>query len=231
MKIIITGGGVAGLATYLHLTKHLPPPPAPLPSHSIIIYESHRPKPPTSPDENQNEVPPSFESLSTSTAIVGGGLGIAPNGMRVLAHLDAGLRDAVAAQGFPCENFVFMAARNGWTLGVQGTGDGGGFEGAEGRAEVCVSSSRHGLWACLREKVPEGVVRYGRVVGAERRGGKVVVRLEGSGEDECDLLVGADGVRSKVREALFGEAKVFAPVYTWVFAFVHKYIWVGPGRC
>jgi len=132
--------------------------------------------------------------------------------MRVLAHLDAELRDAVAAQGFPCESFVFMAARNGWTLGVQGTSDAGGFEGVEGRAEVCVSSSRHGLWACLKEKVPEGVVRYGRVVEAERRGEKVVVRLDGGEEDECDLLVGADGVKSKVRETLFADE--FAPVYT-----------------
>lgn len=95
------------------------------------------------------------------------------------------------------------------------TGDKGGFEGEEGgkeEEEVCVSSSRYGLWACLRERVPEGDVVYRRVIGVEGAGvggRKAVVRFEEGGdgggeEEECDLVVGADGVKSVVRKGIYG---------------------------
>lgn len=222
MKIIIVGGGIAGLATYLHLRKHLPNPPAPAPPHSIRVYESHRPRPSGAPvpggDANLN----SFEALSTSTAIVGGGLGVSPNGMRVLRDLDRTVHRAVTDQGFPCERFIFMG-QNGWTLGVQPTSDRGGPDagagpgGRGGQPEVCVSSTRHGLWACLMAAVPAGVVQYKKVSRVRvRDGGRkvVVVVFEDGGEEECDLVIGADGVRSTVRKALFGDAPECAPVYT-----------------
>jgi glycine/D-amino acid oxidase-like deaminating enzyme len=38
MRIVIVGGGIAGLSTYLHLRKHLPNAS----EHTITIYESHR---------------------------------------------------------------------------------------------------------------------------------------------------------------------------------------------
>ncbi|KAK0613991.1 hypothetical protein B0T14DRAFT_569981 [Immersiella caudata] len=215
MHIIITGGGIAGLSTYLFLRKNLPPSPP----YTISLYESHRPRTPN-PNPNPNalnhqpEHEPSFDTLSISTAIVGGGLGVSPNGMRALYDLDPDLHAAVSAQGFPCEHFVFMG-ENGWTLGVQRTGDNGGYEGSEGREEVCVSSSRHGLWRCLNEKVGREVVKYRRVVGVEvRETGRRLVRFEDGGEEECDVLVGADGVRSVVRGSLFEGVEGTGPRYT-----------------
>ncbi|KAK1754334.1 salicylate hydroxylase [Echria macrotheca] len=210
MKIIIIGAGISGLATYLHLRKHLPSPPSAKP-HTIHIYESHSPRTTTETSQSQ-----SFEALSSSTAIVGGGLGVSPNGMRVLRHLSPELHAAVAAQGFPCENFVFMGA-NGWTLGIQPTSDHGGFEGPDGHAEVCVASSRHGLWACLMDAVGDGVVQYRKVVEIktiETTGKKTVVFEDGGEEEGYDLVIGADGVRSVVRKAIFGDQ--FGPVYTGV---------------
>lgn len=93
-----------------------------------------------------------------------------------------------------------------------------GEEGEE--EEVCVASSRQGVWEVLRGAVGEGVVKYERVVGVERiqGDGKVKVRVvdgEGrEGVDEADLVVGADGVKSVVRGAVFGDGEEFRPTYT-----------------
>jgi 2-polyprenyl-6-methoxyphenol hydroxylase-like FAD-dependent oxidoreductase len=244
MKIIIVGAGITGLSTYLHLRKHLPAP-SNAPAHSIIIYESHKPRLATSPQtastvaaeavENVQSVltepePTTLESLSSSTAIVGGGLGISPNGMRVLKNLSSDIHDAVSAQGFPVHNFVFKGA-NGWTLGVQPTGDGKarkelqkekGDDSIDTEEELCVSSSRHGLWRCLMEAVTKedgNVVKFRKVVSVERRGGKPFVKSVDitSGEEveeDADLLIGADGVKSIVRKAAVGDAEQYNPVYT-----------------
>lgn len=81
MKIIIVGAGISGLSTYLHLRKHLPNPD----SHTITIYESHqaRSKLPSANSTASEHANLNLDTLSESTAIVGGGLGISPNGMRV----------------------------------------------------------------------------------------------------------------------------------------------------
>ena len=103
---------------------------------------------------------------------------------------------------------------------MQRTGDRGGYEGVEAREEVCVSSLRGGLWECLMGGVGEGVVRYGRVKEVRVRddaSGKKVVGFEDGREEEYDLVVGADGVKSVVRRALFGGDEgdgKFGPVYT-----------------
>jgi 2-polyprenyl-6-methoxyphenol hydroxylase-like FAD-dependent oxidoreductase len=204
MKIIIVGGGIAGLSTYLHLLKHLP-------KINLTIYESHSPHSLSSRDLN-------LDTLSASTTLVGGGLGISPNGMRVLRELSKELHDAVAAQGFPAEHFLFKGA-NGWTLGKQHTGDRQFRKGED--EEVCIASSRHGLWETLTKAVGEGVVKYRKVVGIERdtSSGQIKVRLmESEGneeEDVADLLIGADGVKSIVRSDLLGNDK-FKPTYTYV---------------
>lgn len=220
MEIVIVGGGIAGLSTYLHLRKHLPNPS----THTITIYESHRPQPKllstTLPAENAIQSL-NLDTLSESTAIVGGGIGISPNGMRVLLDLDPELHNRVVAQGFPAENYIFKGA-NGWTLGVQSTSD-KAVRGADEPEGVCIASSRHGLWETVlqyvKEKEGDGVVKYQKVLGVERSDGskrlKVTVQLEEGREEihEADLVIGADGVKSKVRKALFGDEKQYNPIY------------------
>ena len=220
MKIIIIGAGISGLSTYLHLRKHLSAS-----HHTITIYESHPPVPKPSSSSQTTPHRPSptalnLETLSASTTLVGGGLGISPNGMRVLRDLDPELRSAVRAQGFPAEHFVFRGA-NGWVLGTQKTSDATVRKPGEGEEEeVCVSSSRHGLWETLLRAVGEGVVQYKKVLGLVRDEAqkKVLLKLvdrDGvESGDVADLVVGADGIRSVVRGALFGNGDKFKPVYT-----------------
>lgn len=146
--------------------------------------------------------------------------------MRVLHDLDTELHDAVVSQGFRVENFVFRGA-NGWTLGEHGTSDKAvrrerGME--EAGEQVCIASSRHGLWKALKGyvvgKYGGEVVEYRKVVCVEETagGGKVAVTSEdGDGVEKnevVDLVIGADGVKSQVRKALFGEDERYKPIYT-----------------
>ena len=218
MKIIIVGGGIAGLTTYLYLRKYFPDSSR----HSITIYESHEPRS-RLPQANDPGGSKSINlgALSESTAIVGGGLGISPNGMRVLRSLDPSLHDQVLSQGFPVENFVFKGA-NGWSLGSFCTSDKNVRPAGE-EENVCVASSRHGLWETLsryaNDKEREGVVKYKKVIGVERVEGSSKIRVkvvdsQGNEQvEEADLVIGADGVKSVVRKALFPNETQYDPTY------------------
>ncbi|OAG12451.1 FAD/NAD(P)-binding domain-containing protein [Paraphaeosphaeria sporulosa] len=209
MKIIIVGAGIAGLSTYLHLLKHLPNPT----THTLTIYESHSP---------QKNSPPNLTSLSSfseSTTIVGGGLGISPNGMRILRNLNSALHDAVTAQGFPVSHFVFRGA-NGWVLGSSPTSDATVRNLLSEEEEVCVASSRHGLRETLLRFVSQagGKIKYHKIarVSHDTAGRPYVVFLAQDGVeriDEADLIIGADGVKSIVRSALFPSPE-HQPIYT-----------------
>ena len=200
MKVAIVGAGVSGLSTYLYLRKLLPS------ITDVTIYESHRPRT-VSSLESQN-----YEDLSFSTAIVGGCLGVSPNGMRVLRDLDPEIHDAVIAQGFLCDHFTFKGA-NGWTLNKIPTTD----KRVDIGEEKCVSSSRHGVWLCLKSKVPDQKIVYKQVsdVRVGENGRPVLTFSDGSPEVIADFVIGADGVRSTVKKGIFGaeNAARYAPVY------------------
>lgn len=89
MNIIIVGGGISGLSTYLFLKKHLPA------STKVTILEAY----PTASGQG-----------------IGGGLGVSSNGMLVLKALDPAIHAAVKNQGYPVPRFQFKNAK-GWSLG------------------------------------------------------------------------------------------------------------------
>jgi salicylate hydroxylase len=98
------------------------------------------------------------------------------------------------------------------------------------------------LAQAVRAKKPDAIRLGARAAGASRRGDAVVLELEGGARAEGDVLIGADGVHSKIREALFGEDRPkFTGLMAWratvpmsrLPAHMHRAVgtnWVGPGR-
>jgi salicylate hydroxylase len=101
---------------------------------------------------------------------------------------------------------------------------------------------RGDLAALLAEALPEERAHTGhRLVGLEEKGEKVVARFDNGTSAEADLLIGADGIHSKVRHLIFGPEK---PHFTGCVAWrglvpaeriahldiaVVSHSWIGPG--
>lgn len=171
MKILIIGSGVCGLSTYHFLRKHLP-------AHSVHIYEAY-PK---------------------SVRAVGGGLGLAPNGVRVLHALDPALVTALLdpANSFASESFL-MRNSKGSTITRLYLGRGGRY----GFSNIMVK--RATIYSVLEKDLPSDAITYQtRVRCVRERDDVVEVEFEDGRLETCDLLIGADGVRSAVRPAIVG---------------------------
>jgi salicylate hydroxylase/6-hydroxynicotinate 3-monooxygenase len=78
--------------------------------------------------------------------------------------------------------------------------------------EPFIQMHRGDLHAALAAAVPPERVRRGkRLAGLESRGERTVLRFTDGSSAEADLVVGADGIRSRVRAELFGPDQ---PTYT-----------------
>lgn len=207
VKIIIVGAGIAGLSTYLFLQKYC----ASLVDLNITIYESYK------PGSKRSLAEATFQELSSSSQIVGGAIGLSPNGMRILGELDEDLHDRIKAAGFVVEKFVFKSAR-GWRLLVSPTSDMRGKKGnPPGEEEFCLSVSRQAVRDHILDGVgPEKIV-YKKVVKARKarpsEGKKATVVFEDGSEDEADLVIGADGVQSEVLRGIFADEEMVKPHY------------------
>ncbi len=72
------------------------------------------------------------------------------------------------------------------------------------------------LAAAVRALKPDAIHLGAKCAGFEERGREVVLRLDGGGERVGDALIGADGVHSVIRQALFGADKPqFLGVIAW----------------
>lgn len=69
----------------------------------------------------------------------------------------------------------------------------------------CVGMTRDALHRALRDGLPDGMVRFGMTVNALDLDGGPVGVVFSDGSDGCyDLVVGADGLHSRVRRLVFG---------------------------
>ena len=175
MHIVIVGGGIAGLSTYVHLQKHL----ASHPDLKITILE-------------RSDVAIDSSTAET-TSRFRGGLGVAPNGLRVLRELDAGLYTKIKEQGYMVHDFEFR------TSGARSLGFWPGSSTSEPELGTLMID-RTALWRTLRVAVPDGAIRTGCKVASVDVDGSI--QLESGETIEADIVIGADGVRSVVRQSV-----------------------------
>lgn len=202
MKVVIVGGGIGGLSFYLFLQKLFPgSSDSPL---EILVYEtyhtSHRVK------NTGNSAHGDTTALPPDT--VGGALGIAPNGLRALRDLSPDLFTAIVDHGYAVSHFWVQSAR-GWNLARLPATD-------HGNPQLpTILISRQVLWKQLRDRVPDGAIVRRTVTGVTcAHNQRPRIRFaDDSPHIEADLVVGADGVRSVVKNAVLGTSDRYNAVY------------------
>lgn len=195
---MIVGAGISGCTVYLQLTKHLPRA-SPDHYHQFTIYEPH------DTEVNSTWRDRSEGPTHSSTLIVGGGLGVSSNGLNVLKRLDEDLLRDVVRGGYAVEHQNFRTKNGTLLIRMQTKAAQSG----SGRPMNMVASSRHSLWKSLRMRIPDEVIVNKRVssVVANPNGRNVIKFADGSPDVDADLVIGADGIKSTVKRALFQEAE------------------------
>jgi len=129
----------------------------------------------------------------------GAGMMLWPNATRILKSL--GLLDDIAARGGPTTHFLVQAS-SGKVLMDIALGD---FD----LPALCVR--RTDLLASLQGALPGERIQFGSDFShLEQTGSKVRIHFAQGGVAEHDAVIGADGIRSRVRAQLFGTSE---PVY------------------
>jgi salicylate hydroxylase/6-hydroxynicotinate 3-monooxygenase len=130
---------------------------------------------------------------------LGAGIQQSPNAVRVLRGL--GLEPALRATGFAPRDFLHRMAETGELTNAIPLG-----EAAEQRyGAPYLTMHRGDLHDVLLGGLPSRAVRRdARLVGLDQAGERVVLSFADGSRDRADVVVGADGVHSTVRELLVG---------------------------
>src|SRR5947207_5245971 len=171
------------------------------------------------------------------SAEIGAGIQISPNASRLLTRL--GLRPAMDAVGVRPLAIHQRRWDDGRTLQRAPLGP----EVETQFGAPYYHFHRADLANLLADAVPPGRLHVGhKLVGLEQRGERVTARFDNGASAEADLLIGADGIHSRVRELVFGRER---PRFTGCVAWrglvpaeriahldieVASHNWLGPGR-
>jgi 2-polyprenyl-6-methoxyphenol hydroxylase-like FAD-dependent oxidoreductase len=193
LKISIIGGGIGGLAAYRALRKYVAPElasSADASSHiAINLYEA-------------------YPTPASTTQKIGGGLGLAPNGMHALSLIHPPAVSYIFEHGYETEKFVALNA-NGTTVGAMRFGRRSGY----GMTMAARATIHESLLIDLENIPNEYEVHWGKKVTSirdEETG--VILSFEDGTEETCDILIAADGVHSVARKAIFG-TDAYLPKY------------------
>lgn len=200
MRIIIVGAGVSGLSTYLLLEKLLPPILSKTTRKlEFLVYDSHI-------------------SIPAGTGAGAGAIGntsiLPPTSIKILQQIDPELYTLFKSQGFENHAFTIRSAR-GHTLAKLPTTTTATTATVDQKEEYAISCPHAVLKECLREIVRRRgqPILQGKVVDVELRGGESpdgnqksrIKFSDGRPAVEADLVIGADGVHSVVKRAVFGQ--------------------------
>ncbi|KAG6829164.1 hypothetical protein H0H92_005508 [Tricholoma furcatifolium] len=190
MKIIVIGAGIGGLSVYHSLKKNLPD------DLIIKVYES-------------------YGSPTSTSSKLGGGLGLAPNGLRAIASVSPTAAECIQARGAP--GFVFTFRNSSGKL------VGNLWSGRKERYGFSQLMVRRALvHEGLLQDVPDGAITWNTAIKSvqEVDEGAQVTFADGLTE-VADLVIGADGLWSVVRDCIFNEQyKPFYDGFTGVGGFV-----------
>jgi salicylate hydroxylase len=142
---------------------------------------------------------------------VGAGIQVGPNACRVLAEL--GVLEAMLAAAVAPEAVLVRSHRSGRVLHRTDLGD----SVRERFGFPYLHVHRADLVGVLADALPDGVLRLGaRVDGLADDEGGCRVTLDDGSALATDIVVGADGIHSRVRETLFGpEEPTFSGYVCW----------------
>lgn len=170
---------------------------------------------------------------------VGAGLQISPNGVRVLAAL--GVQDELMDVAFEPQGKEIRLWNTGdtWKLFDLGV------ESVARYGFPYITIHRNDLHQLLVKAVlgikPDAIHLDRRFVGVERNDSKVTLAFADGATESLDVVIGADGVHSKMRELLFGSGPVtFTGIVAWRGVIPMERLpeelvkpvgvnWVGPG--
>jgi FAD-dependent urate hydroxylase len=140
---------------------------------------------------------------------VGAGISLWPNAVKALRRL--GIGDAVEAAGAPAQAAAFRTWR-GAQLGASITTQ---LQGRFGAPLLLVHRAR--LQAAMRQALGPDCIRLGaECTTLEQDESGVTVRLAGGGVERGAVVIGADGLRSRVRAALFEDGPPrYAGITAW----------------